>query len=72
MIMHLLFYIGMPVLTYDKSAICLDLNLSLPEAVLKILWCLSVTVVHQQLAYMQIVPLSDTKQQHLTMVYDRW
>jgi hypothetical protein len=30
-----LFYIGMPVLTYDASAICLDLNLFLPGADLK-------------------------------------
>jgi hypothetical protein len=30
--MRWLFYIGMPVLTYDASAICLDLNLFLPEA----------------------------------------
>jgi hypothetical protein len=33
--MHWLFYIGMPVLTYDMSAICLDPNLFLPEADLK-------------------------------------
>jgi hypothetical protein len=28
----LLFYVGMPVLPYDASAMCLDLNLFLPEA----------------------------------------
>ncbi len=30
--MRWLFYIGMPVLPYDASAMCLDPNLSLPEA----------------------------------------
>ncbi len=34
-LMNWLFYVGMPVLTYDASAMCLDLNLSLPEADLK-------------------------------------
>jgi hypothetical protein len=30
--MHWRSYVGMPVLTYDASAICQDLNLFLPEA----------------------------------------
>ncbi len=30
--MHWLFYVGMPVLACDTSAMCLDLNLFLPEA----------------------------------------
>jgi hypothetical protein len=33
--MHWLSYVGMPVLTYDASAICQDPNLFLPEADLK-------------------------------------
>jgi hypothetical protein len=34
-LMHWLFYIGMPVLTYDVSVMCLDPNLFSPEADLK-------------------------------------
>jgi hypothetical protein len=30
--MRWLFYVGLPVLTYDVSVICLDLNLFFPEA----------------------------------------
>jgi hypothetical protein len=33
--MHWLTYVGMPILTYDASAMCQDPNLFLPEADLK-------------------------------------
>jgi hypothetical protein len=45
--MHWLFYIGMPVLTNGASAICLDPNMFLWKQIQKILWCLSVTIIHR-------------------------
>ncbi len=37
-------YVGIPVLTYDASAICQDPDLILPKQIQKIRWCLSVTI----------------------------
>ncbi len=62
--MRWLFYVGMPASTHDASAMCLDLNLFLPEADSK---DLVVPVCHHHtpvigLAIQRIMPLSDTKQ----------
>jgi hypothetical protein len=68
--MRWLFYLGMPVLTYGASAICLDPNLFLWEQIQEILWCLSITIIHQQLAFYQIALFSNAKELHLATAYD--
>jgi hypothetical protein len=62
LMMHWLIYVGMPVLTYDASAMCQDLNLFLPEADSK---DPVVLVCHQYTSnwlVSKIMPLSNAKQ----------